>query len=83
MVIFSHPVPSYTIHELTVPRKRKKDIAELLQDEVCWNELNKVIERHAINKELLLLWNYGTRQEVKQVHFHVYQNSDFQLIENQ
>ena len=82
MVIFSHPVPSYTIHELIVPRKRKKDIAELLQDEECWNELNKVIERHAMNKELLMACNYGNRQDVKQVHFHVYRNPNFQLIEN-
>ncbi len=82
MIMFSHPVPSYTIHELIVPRKRKKDIAELLQDEVCWNELNKVIERYAMNKELLLACNYGNRQDVQQIHFHVYLDPDFQLIEN-
>ena len=53
-----------------------------MQDEITWSELADIIKKYAASDKLQIACNYGNRQDVKQVHFHVYQDADFQLIES-
>ena len=66
-----HPQPIARWHAVIVPRRRFPDVEALLQDERAWAAFAAFAEAHVDFREVSMCCNFGARQEVKQVHFHV------------
>ena len=81
VTVLQHPSPSYPVHELAVPRKRKENIFELLQDKESYLAVAEVLRKRGESQGLLTACNFGARQDVKQVHFHLYEEKNFHLNE--
>ncbi|MBA4420481.1 MAG: hypothetical protein C0391_04985 [Anaerolinea sp.] len=77
VIAFYHPRPSYKIHVLIVPRKVIGEFTEIdLIDADLIKEMftvaNMVINKLDLSKKgYSLILNGGTKQEIKQVHFHL------------
>ena len=77
VIAFYHPRPSYKIHVLIVPRKVIGEFTEIdLIDADLIKEMftvaNMVINKLDLSKKgYSLIINGGTKQEIKQVHFHL------------
>lgn len=75
---FHHPRPSWEKHILIIPRKQITTIFDLLEQkgylESIYNAAHTVfISEHFETESYSLTVNGGLRQDVKQVHFHLYQ----------
>lgn len=70
-VMIVHPKPSYDVHYLVVPKKRIKDITKLVEKEEVYRKVAEFICENVDPKGKMLVCNFGERQEVKQVHFHI------------
>lgn len=70
-VMMRHPQPIARWHAVIVPRRRFPDVEALLQDERAWAAFAAFAEAHVDFREVSMCCNFGARQEVKQVHFHV------------
>lgn len=66
-----HPQPMSAQHVIILPRRRVPDIEALLQDEAGWTVFAAFAEAQVDFQQTSMCCNYGCRQEVKQVHFHV------------
>ena len=77
VIAFYHPRPSHKIHVLIVPKKVIGEFTEIdLIDADLIKEMftvaNTVINKLDLSKKgYSLILNGGTRQEIKQVHFHL------------
>lgn len=70
-VMMRHPQPMASCHAILVPRKRVPDIETLLESGDSWVAFAAFVENQVDFKALSLCCNFGARQEVKQVHFHL------------
>ncbi len=70
-IMVRHPQPAARVHYIIVPRFRVCDICELLLREDEWAAFGKFIRDNVSFDNVSLCCNYGVRQEVGQVHFHV------------
>jgi len=75
VVGFHHPVPSYDLHAVFLPRKRFPSILHL-RDEALFLNLLRAAEQTAASpawaeQTLLFCVNAGRRQDVGQLHFHL------------
>lgn len=77
VIAFYHPKPSYRVHVLIVPKKVIGEFIEIdLIDADLIKEMFTVANRVIIKLDLSkkgysLILNGGTKQEIKQVHFHL------------
>lgn len=75
-ICFYHPVPTYDQHVLLIPKKTIGNILEIPNETIFENiakaaiDLSKKINWK--NDCVLLCANGGNRQDVKQVHFHLF-----------
>jgi diadenosine tetraphosphate (Ap4A) HIT family hydrolase len=79
-VCFYHPVPMYQPHVLIVPRRIIQSIVNA-GDGSLYRDILSVADTLSNkspldNQRLMLRVNCGSRQEVNQVHFHLYPVSD-------
>jgi len=81
-IAFWHPKPFYKTHILIVPKKAIKNIS-LIKDEdleyiaECYSLINKVVVKLNLEKGgYSVITNGGNRQEVNQIHFHLYSNEN-------
>jgi diadenosine tetraphosphate (Ap4A) HIT family hydrolase len=80
---FYHPVPSYDPHILIVPKKIIRTIFELHDWKIfesvllAAESIHKSIDWHG--QDIALCINGGIRQEVKQVHFHLFPVSNSRI----
>lgn len=78
ILAFVHPCPSYQEHLILSPRKPVRDLMEMAKTpcSVCFSEVWKAVlqltERPEYRQGFTLVANGGRRQEVKQVHFHLF-----------
>lgn len=70
-VMLRHPQPMAPGHAIVVPRKRFAHIGKLLEKEADWAAFAAFVEQNVPFQEVSLCCNFGCRQDVKQVHFHV------------
>ncbi len=70
-VMVRHPQPAAEPHYIIVPRFRAVDIAALMTCEDEWTAFCDFAEDNISFDNVSLCCNYGIRQEVGQVHFHV------------
>ncbi|MBP9759421.1 HIT domain-containing protein [Candidatus Dojkabacteria bacterium] len=79
-VAFWHPKPSYNIHILIVPKKAIKKVSVLKEEDLgyiaeCYSLINKIVIKLQLEKGgYSITTNGGDRQEVNQIHFHLYSN---------
>lgn len=81
IIAFRHPQPSYENHVILSPRKVIKDLRQLASDHnsslflKTWEAVKRLCETHpAYHDAFVLVANGGKRQEVQQVHFHLFTN---------
>lgn len=79
VIAFGHPRPSYAHHAILSPRKPIKDLLSLGQGEnsryaaALWQTVQTLsAERVEYRNGFTLIANGGWRQEVQQVHFHLF-----------
>lgn len=74
-ICFDHPVPITTFHLLAIPKRRIGTIIDLIDadnGEVLDGLLQSIeLALYTHGGHFSISSNYGARQEVKQVHFHV------------
>ncbi len=77
-IAFWHPKPSYKIHILVVPKKAIKNISTLNKEDSdyitdCYLLISEVVNKLQLDKVgYSVTTNGGDRQEVNQIHFHLY-----------
>lgn len=78
---FYHPKPSYKKHILVIPKKNIKNLIELSKHNnikyllEIWNSSKKIASKcFGENSLYVLCANGGKRQEVQQVHFHLFKD---------
>lgn len=81
VVAFEHPQPSYDNHLILSPRKAVQNLQRMASDglgwyvEKIWEAANRICEeKPAYHGSFVLVANGGKRQEVQQVHFHMFSN---------
>ena len=70
-VRMEHPHPMKAGHEIIVPRKRIRDLVSALRDDGTWEDICRFLSGSVDFDRECLVCSLGTRQEVKQLHFHV------------
>ncbi len=70
-IMLHHPQPTAKVHYIIVPRFRAADICALLAREEDWADFVGFANGYVSFDNVSLCCNYGVRQEVGQVHFHV------------
>lgn len=70
-VLFCHPQPIATFHDLAVPRKRIPNLEAFLDREKGWAAFAAFLRENADFSQVSLCCNLGCRQDVGQVHFHL------------
>ncbi len=70
-VMLCHPAPAACVHYIIVPRFRAADISALLAGDDEWAAFAEFVKDSISFADVSLCCNYGVRQEVGQVHFHV------------
>lgn len=80
---FYHPRPSYENHIIISPKKAVKNLQQLASDSFCkyfvkiWEAAKDICVTHpGYNNSFALVANGGKRQEVQQVHFHMFTNHE-------
>ncbi len=83
VISFYHPKPSYKNHILIVPKKAITNLQQLASDKFqeyfvkLWNAAWNIYATHSeYRNSFVLISNGGRRQEVSQVHFHMFTNHD-------
>lgn len=77
ILAFWHPKPYWEKHILVVPKKAIKDLHSMKEDDTKYiTEVFKaiqliVMEQNLHESDYTVITNGGTRQEVKQLHFHL------------
>lgn len=85
ILAFEHPRPAYPNHVIISPRKPVQtllDMAEHAGDFIkVWDAVQAIWEQHpAYHDGFMLVANGGKRQEVQQVHFHLF--TDHAMVED-
>lgn len=79
-VAFWHPKPSYSTHILIVPKKAIKNMGSIHGNDLdyvteCFSLINKIVIKLQLEQGgYSVTSNGGNRQEVNQLHFHLYSN---------
>lgn len=80
---FYHPRPSYENHIIILPKRAVKNLQEMALDSFShyfvkiWETVKDICVRHPeYNDSFVLIANGGKRQEVQQVHFHMFTNHE-------
>ena len=79
-VAFWHPKPSYNTHILIVPKKAIKNMGSIHENDLdyvteCFSLINKIVIKLQLEQSgYSVTSNGGNRQEVNQLHFHLYSN---------
>lgn len=80
---FYHPKPSYNNHIVIVPKRAITNLQQLASDGFqeylvkLWEAVKKIYAAHPeYQNSFVLVANGGRRQEVSQVHFHMFTNHD-------
>lgn len=79
-VAFWHPKPSYSTHILIVPKKAIKNMGSIHGNDLdyvaeCFSLINKIVIKLQLEHGgYSVTSNGGNRQEVNQLHFHLYSN---------
>ena len=83
VIAFCHPKPSYKNHVVIVPKRAVANLQQLMEECFCeyfiriWEAANAICATHPEYQDsFVLVANGGKRQEVKQVHFHMFTNQD-------
>ena len=77
VLAFWHPKPYWEKHILVVPKKAIKDLHSIKDDDTIYvSEIFKAIRKIVVEQEwdkedYTVVTNGGSRQEVKQLHFHL------------
>jgi histidine triad (HIT) family protein len=77
VLAFWHPKPYWQKHILIVPKKAIKDLHSIKEEEIEYiSETHKAIQKIVLEQgfdktDYTVVTNGGTRQEVKQLHFHL------------
>ena len=81
VLAFRHPQPSYENHIILSPRKPIRNLQQLADARFCryfmdiWEAAQQIRATHfAGNDSFVLIANGGKKQEVQQVHFHLFTN---------
>ena len=83
IIAFYHPKQSYKNHIIILPKKVIANLQQLASDCFCeyfvkiWEAVKEISEMHPEYKDsFVLVVNGGRRQEVSQVHFHMFTEHD-------
>lgn len=81
IIAFYHPKPSYENHIIISPKRAVKNLQQLALDSFSqyfvkiWDTAKNICVMHPeYNDTLVIVANGGKRQEVQQVHFHMFTN---------
>ncbi len=79
IIAFYHPKPSYQNHVIISPKKAIGNLQQMSQDSLSgyfvkiWEAANEICAAHPeYDGGFVLIANGGKRQEVQQVHFHLF-----------
>ena len=83
IIAFYHPKPSYENHIIISPKRAVKNLQQMTSDSFCkyfvktWDTAKDICVTHPeYNDSFVIVANGGKRQEVQQVHFHMFTNHD-------
>jgi len=82
VIAFWHPKPFWQKHIVLVPRKPIKSLTSISEDDLQYiAEIYKVIQEIIIElkwdkSEYSVLINGGNRQEINQIHFHLFSGDE-------
>lgn len=83
IIAFYHPRPSYENHIIISPKRAVRDLQQLASepyDIYCvrlWEAIKEIGKTHPeYNDSFVLVANGGKRQEVGQIHFHMFTNHE-------
>lgn len=83
IIAFCHPQPSYENHVIITPKRAIKNLQQMALDEFgkyfvkVWESVKAIREtRPEYNDFFVIVANGGKRQEVQQVHFHMFTNHE-------
>lgn len=79
IIAFYHPKPSYENHMIISPKRAVKNLQEMASDSLnqyfvkIWESTKDICAMHPeYNDAFVIVANGGKRQEVQQVHFHMF-----------
>lgn len=83
ILAFHHPHPSYENHIIISPKRAVKNLQQMALDSYSkyfvkiWEAAKDICEMHPeYNDSFVIVANGGKRQEVQQVHFHMFTNHE-------
>ncbi len=83
IIAFYHPQPSYENHMILSPKRAVKNLQQMGSDSFSkyfvkiWETAKNICVMHPeYNDSFVIVANGGKRQEVQQVHFHMFTNHD-------
>ena len=83
IVAFYHPKPSYKNHIVIVPKRAIANLQQMASEEFqeyfvkLWMAVKEIYTAHPeYQGSFVLVVNGGRRQEISQVHFHMFTNHD-------
>ncbi len=83
ILAFYHPHPSYENHMIISPKRAVKNLQQMSLDSYSkyfvkiWEAAKDICEMHPeYSDSFVIVANGGKRQEVQQVHFHMFTNHD-------
>ena len=83
IIAFYHPQPSYENHMILSPKRAVKNLQQMASDSFSkyfvkiWETAKEICVMHPeYNDSFVIVANGGKRQEVQQVHFHMFTNHD-------
>ena len=83
IIAFYHPQPSYENHMILSPKSAIRNLQEMASDRFSkyfvkiWETAKDICVMHPeYNDSFVIVANGGKRQEVQQVHFHMFTNHD-------
>ncbi len=83
IIAFYHPQPSYKNHMILSPKRAVKNLQEMASDRFSkyfvkiWDTAKEICVMHPeYHDSFVIVANGGKRQEVQQVHFHMFTNHD-------
>lgn len=83
IIAFYHPMPSYENHIIISPKRSVKNLQQMALDSFSrdfvkvWETAKDICVMHPeYNDSFVIVANGGKRQEVQQVHFHMFTNHE-------
>jgi diadenosine tetraphosphate (Ap4A) HIT family hydrolase len=83
IIAFYHPMPSYENHIIISPKRAVKNLQQMALDSFSrdfvkiWETAKDICVMHPeYNDSFVIVANGGKRQEVQQVHFHMFTNHE-------